>query len=162
MRKTHLMLTLVWIGAVLIPGSFALAEDITLSGTVDSGYYGTPDSIYTLGFCEVPTGNVVTLEGINIELEVGFHAKPGSLFAARYIDLAADDDSDGLMDWWENKWFGDLTRSADDDSDGDGVKAWIEYKLGSDPTANDLPGPGIHYEYDALGRITKIYRIPRG
>jgi hypothetical protein len=36
----------------------------------------------------------------------------------------------------------------------------VEFSLGSNPTQDDLPGPGIHYEYDGLGRIKKIWRIP--
>ena len=47
-----------------------------------------------------------------------------------------------------------------DDDDGDGVPIWIEDTLGTDPAVNDLPGPGIHYKYDKLGRITRILRIP--
>lgn len=46
------------------------------------------------------------------------------------------------------------------DYDGDGVTDKVEFYLKTDPYTNDLPGPGIHYEYDEFGRIKKIYRIP--
>lgn len=73
-----------------------------------------------------------------------------------------DNDDDGLPDWWELSYFADLIiGSPDADSDGDGVINRIEFTLKSNPTVNDLPGPGIHYEYDELGRIKKIWRIPR-
>lgn len=72
-----------------------------------------------------------------------------------------DNDDDGLEDWWEIKYFGlTLEHGANDDPDGDGVSNRIEKILGSNPAKDDLPGPSIHYEYDALGRIKKIWRIP--
>lgn len=73
----------------------------------------------------------------------------------------ADNDNDTLPDWWEVRYFGlTLSHGPNDQSDTDGVSNGIEYNLGSNPAADDLPGPGIHYEYDELGRITKIFRIP--
>ncbi len=73
-----------------------------------------------------------------------------------------DQDSDGLPDSWELQ-YGDLTTltGRNDDNDGDGISNWIEYKLGTDPTAVNAKGPGIYYQYDQLGRIKKIERIPR-
>jgi hypothetical protein len=74
-----------------------------------------------------------------------------------------DNDDDGLADWWEVKYAGmdlGLLTSRNEDYDGDGVSNYIEFKLGSNPMLNDLPGAGIHYEYDELGRIKKIFRIP--
>jgi len=72
-----------------------------------------------------------------------------------------DSDADGIADWWEVSYFGSPANCAPNaDPDGDGVINRVEFTLKSNPTVNDLPGPGIHYEYDAVGRIKKIYRIP--
>lgn len=77
-----------------------------------------------------------------------------------------DNDDDGLEDWWEIKYFGlkDLAQlqanGPDDDYDDDGITNGIEYRLRLDPTTSQGKQPGIFYEYDKLGRIKKIERIP--
>jgi len=58
-----------------------------------------------------------------------------------------DSDFDALPDWWELKYFGNLTQTATGNYDGDGLLNIEEYLFGTNPTANDLPGgsPGsIH------------------
>ena len=72
-----------------------------------------------------------------------------------------DNDDDMLPDRWEIDYFGDLANGRNQDTDGDGVTNYMEYKLNANPASRDLPGSGLHYEYDALGRITRIYRIPK-
>lgn len=72
-----------------------------------------------------------------------------------------DNDEDGLPDWWEVQNFGiDLSQNRNDDTDNDGISNWVEYKLGTNPNVANEKGPGLHYEYDELGRIKKIQRIP--
>ncbi len=48
---------------------------------------------------------------------------------------AVDSDADGLPDWWEIKWVGDLeTMNATTDTAGNGFADWQEYRAGTDPT----------------------------
>jgi len=48
---------------------------------------------------------------------------------------AADADEDGLPDYWERRYFADLTNmTASSDVDGDGFPDWNEYVAGTDPT----------------------------
>jgi len=48
--------------------------------------------------------------------------------------LEPDADGDGLPDWWEMLYFGDLTGAEVwVDSDGDGVRNWNEYVAGTHP-----------------------------
>ena len=49
------------------------------------------------------------------------------------LEPAADTDSDGLPDSWEDENFGNLTATATADSDGDGTTNLIEYLAGTDP-----------------------------
>ena len=73
-------------------------------------------------------------------------------------DTRTDTDSDGLLDVWEIRWFGALTRGAQDDSDQDGLKnideflaAQIYTNLDTLSPANfDSDGDGMddQWEYD--------------
>jgi hypothetical protein len=76
-------------------------------------------------------------------------------------EVGEDSDNDGLPDAWE-LLYGTLSDfdGRNGDADNDGISNWIEYKLGTDPTAANDKGPGLHYKYDKLGRVEKIERIP--
>lgn len=77
-------------------------------------------------------------------------------------DGVTDSDYDTLIDRWELDHFADLDQGQDDDSDNDGYTNIIELKMSTNPAdINDRPVPGIFYEYDELGRIKTIWRIPR-
>ena len=73
----------------------------------------------------------------------------------------SDTDADKLLDRWELDNFGSLDFDRADDPDGDGIINYLEHKLKSNPMSEtDRPDPGNYYEYDGLGRIKKIIRIP--
>jgi len=46
-----------------------------------------------------------------------------------------DTDNDGLPDWWEMKYFGNLNQTAEGDPDADSLSNMQEYLLGSNPNA---------------------------
>ncbi|MBI1841918.1 MAG: lamin tail domain-containing protein [Verrucomicrobia bacterium] len=56
---------------------------------------------------------------------------PGTSGDATFIDT----DGDGLPDAWETSYFGDLSQSADDDYDHDGMTNLQEFLAGTDPKA---------------------------
>ena len=52
------------------------------------------------------------------------------------IGQVLDEDDDGLPDYWEIKYFGDIDEiDGTEDSDGDGLTDLEEYLAGSDPTS---------------------------
>lgn len=53
-----------------------------------------------------------------------------------------DTDSDGLPDWWEVQYFGNLSQGATGDPDGDGVTNLQEYQQGRNPTKSALADNG--------------------
>jgi hypothetical protein len=54
-----------------------------------------------------------------------------------------DLDQDGLPDWWERLWFGDLSPTAADDSDADGISNQYEYYIGTNPSDIDTDNDGV-------------------
>ncbi len=66
-----------------------------------------------------------------------------------YALSSSDSDSDGLPDWWENRYGGNLSPAGD--SDGDGVSNLNEYKNGAHPLEADTDGDGIN-DFDEISR----------
>jgi Rhs family protein len=61
--------------------------------------------------------------------------------ADSYVANIADQDADGLPDYWETTYYPSNTSvGASDDSDGDGLTSLQEYQDGSDPTDNRSGG----------------------
>ncbi len=56
---------------------------------------------------------------------------------AHYFLSTQDSDSDGIMDWYEYRNFGDLNSSSSDDNDGDGFTNQQESELGQESTIRD-------------------------
>ncbi|MBQ4199751.1 MAG: hypothetical protein II649_07695 [Kiritimatiellae bacterium] len=68
-----------------------------------------------------------------------------------YLAEGEDSDNDGVADGWEIYWYGDLSKSASSDTDGDGFTFAEELAAGTDPLMLDesLPG-GIVWQDGAL------------
>ena len=65
-----------------------------------------------------------------------------------------DSDNDGLPDWWELEWFGDLDETRTTDPDEDGFINCEEYTDRTDPTDPQSPGMYVYYVDDVLGSDT--------
>lgn len=59
-------------------------------------------------------------------------------------DAVADDDGDGLNNFWEEGFFGNNDQGPDDDPDSDGLNNLAELDAGTDPTVADTDGDGIN------------------
>jgi hypothetical protein len=129
----------------------AHAEDLNLSGQLE-GEYATSGTISTTGTCTVEQGITATCIGSLIRLSAGFHAKSGSDFVAMISDFD-DDDGDGLADWWEIRYFGDLDENGNGDSDADAINNSLEFMYGKNPTVADIT---YIITYDSNGNITNM------
>ena len=56
---------------------------------------------------------------------------------AHYMEKELDSDLDGIPDWYENYFFGELNESGTSDPDGDGYSLAVEYARGYRPTMAD-------------------------
>lgn len=61
------------------------------------------------------------------------YQQKGKLQRMDLVIAPVDSDHDGMPDYWERQYFGNLLRDGTGDSDGDGVIDWMEYVGGTDP-----------------------------
>lgn len=72
-------------------------------------------------------------------------ANLGQLKKVFSFDTAfADTNANGIPDLWETAKFGDLTHSATEDADGDGLSNLAEWQARADPNISDSDGDGIN------------------
>ncbi len=57
--------------------------------------------------------------------------------------MTEDSDNDGLDDFWENFYFGNLSRDGSGDQDGDGLTDKAESENRANPTKKDTDGDGL-------------------
>ncbi len=66
---------------------------------------------------------------------------------AVYALTSADTDADGVKDWYERHFYGDLDEAADSDTDGDGIPLSAEYSRDYHPNlANEVTGRGLAWQ----------------
>ena len=58
-------------------------------------------------------------------------------FTANYLPSGEDADADGVADGWEIYWYGDLSKQAESDTDGDGLSFSEELARGTNPLMFD-------------------------
>ena len=77
---------------------------------------------------------------------VTFKLYEDTILTANYISDAIDDDADGIPDGYELYWYGDLSKGAESDTDGDGFTFAEEIANGTNPvTAEYENGDIVRY-----------------
>jgi hypothetical protein len=75
------------------------------------------------------------------------------------VALWADSNGNGIPDWWEMQYFGNLNQTASGDYDGDGVDNLNEYLEGTDPADAASLDPRLHIQ-TANGRVVASPALP--
>lgn len=126
--------------------------------TIDGLNFGATQSNSTLTFNGV-TAAATSWSDRTIVTTVPLYSTTGSVVVkvsgvasngSTFVVAETDVDGDGLADWWEVQYFGNLGETANGDPDGDGLTNLQEYQQGRNPTKSALP--------DANGAVDlKIY-----
>lgn len=69
--------------------------------------------------------------------------------------LNTDYDADGLPDWWEREYLGNVASGAEDDNDEDTATNIEEYQQNLDPDSFDTDGDGFDDSFDA--ETSRVY-----
>ncbi|MDB0031019.1 cadherin domain-containing protein [Opitutales bacterium] len=96
---------------------------------------------YTFGYWKINGTRQAGADGRSLT-QVSTIVQGDSNFTAHYYADNEDTDGDGVMDWFEYRMFGDLSKNPSDDSDGDGFSNKRESELGQDALIVDFMEPG--------------------
>ena len=96
---------------------------------------------YAFGYWTINDVRVAGPDGRSLT-QVSSVIQTASTYKAHYFQESTDSDSDGIMDWFEYRMFGDLSRGPGNDPDGDGFTNQHEDQLAQDPLIKDLVRDG--------------------
>jgi hypothetical protein len=115
---------------------------------VQTNYINTPAVVSTMT-APVTSGSYRfthwTISGVRYNDDTGRSLNPPPSFTlyeatvaiAHYLPATQDSDADGIPDWYEIEYYGDLSQDANSDTDGDGFTLAMEYSLGFHPRIKD-------------------------
>ena len=129
------------------------ALELSLSVGTNKTFYrllGDDDPLSVLGLTDHDGDGISTA----LELDAGMNP----LVPEEIIDS----NSNGLPDYWELFYFGDLSRDGEGDFDGDGILDKYEWQFRTNPASDqasehppEVTGR-VDFSYDVLGRVVTV------
>lgn len=112
--------------------------------TLDGGAYSSSARVATLpgGVNHTVVWNALTNLGVGVTTNILLRARAQdfslvgdwSLPTPFQINMTQDSNTNGIPDWWELQYFGNLSQPANGDYDHDGVSNYAEYIADTNPT----------------------------
>jgi len=146
----------IWVVAVTSAGSWSTEYSDVLDEPGPYHIVNLPsDNYYIKAFRDADNDGSPDLDEAPYEAYGSFTGSPVAVSGqVTGVDLALEDpdtDSDGMGDWWEDLYFGDLGESASDDNDGDKANNLLEYHTGTnpnDPQVDDSDADGMSDDWE--------------
>ncbi|MGD9035140.1 MAG: fibronectin type III domain-containing protein [Syntrophobacterales bacterium] len=120
-------------------------------------YYGTSSGEYDT---VIDVGNYTSVTIANLEQDQTYYFTATAYDShgnesgyAAEVSYQSDSDDDGMADWWELQYFGDLDRDGTGDWDNDGLLDLAEFEYGTDPVDPDSDGDGFS-DGDEVGQLS--------
>ena len=92
---------------------------------------------YRIQSTDDPTQAPASLDFDNDGISNADELRAGTPYHFFKAESLEDTDQDGLPDYWEQFYFGNLAQSATDDSDNDGIKNAYEWQVRTNPTIDE-------------------------
>jgi hypothetical protein len=129
--------TFVQVSQISSPVGYVSQSEAVAPGTVYQTIQpNLTSSGYTFGYWSVGGNRLTDSDGRSVtQGKITINA--ATTLTAHYFLSTADTDTDGLLDWFEYRNFGNLDQNASSDSDADGFTNGQENGLGQEPTIKD-------------------------
>jgi hypothetical protein len=116
--------------------------NLVYDGSISGSLLDDPLLDWLGGLTATSPARAQGIAGAGAPKDINREARPGTpdIGADQYVDS----DSDGLVDWWELKNFGNLAQTASGNSDSDGLTHLQEYHLGTNPLVADSDSDGAN------------------
>ena len=129
--------TFVQVSQISSPvGYVSLSEAVAPGTAYQTIQPNLTSSGYTFGYWSVGGNRLTDSDGRSIT-RGKITVNAATTITAHYFLSTVDTDTDGLLDWFEFRNFGNLDQNASSDSDTDGFTNGQENGLGQEPTVKD-------------------------
>ena len=98
-------------------------------------------------------GNRTSLPNISVALQVTGQITENTQAVAKYSNINADSDQDGIKDWYEIRTKGSISPAISLDDDNDTIPFYKEYKFGLNPNSKNT----IHEGGISIRRASKVF-----
>ena len=134
---SYVQATLVQVSQISSPVGYVSQSEAIAPGTAYQTIQpNLTSSGYTFGYWSVGGNRLTDSDGRSVT-RGKITVNAATTLTAHYFPSTADTDTDGLLDWFEYRNFGNLDQNASSDSDADGFTNGQENGLGQEPTIKD-------------------------
>ena len=98
-------------------------------------------------------GNRTSVPNISVALQVTGQITENTQAVAKYSNINADSDQDGIKDWYEIRTKGSISPAISLDDDNDTIPFYKEYKFGLNPNSKNT----IHEGGISIRRASKVF-----